>query len=386
VYRSPLAAVLWSVFFLNLAVVMARRIPVVRARVRIDGPIPDPAAGNGFSFRQRLEGAPADVAAVAAFFRARGFAVHADGDRVRAVRNRHAPAATLLFHLSFFLVAAGALVSAATRFEGNVDLGAGEEFTGALAQYAPAPTLPRFGGAPRIRFLVEGIEQEVEGDVPVAIRVHLRDEHLLRQTIEVNRPYEVGSTSVVFRNLGIAPALVVTDAAGNERFAGFIRLNVLQDRADRFDLLGLRFTARFYPDHVRDAGGDRSRSQDPGNPVLALTAEAPSGKSVSALLAQGERMELGPYTLTFADWRYWTRLYVRSERGLAVVWAGFALGALALVWRLLFFRREYVASVAADGEAWLAGRAEYYRALFADEALALVHALEQDVARPRGDS
>lgn len=382
VYASPLAAGLWALFFLNLGVVMARRVPSTLRRVRVDGEIPNPEESPGFPFRQRLTAAPGGLEDLTRFFEARGFTVHAGDARLRAVRYRHAPVATLLFHLSFFLVAAGALASSVTRFEGKVDLGEGEEFTGELAQYAAPPSLPRFGRPPRVRFTVEKIESEVMGDVPVGVRVHLRDETLVRRTIEVNRPYEVGDASFVFVNLGVAPALVLRDAAGSARFAGLMRLNVLQGRTDHFNLLGLRFTARFFPDYVADARGARSRSEEMKDPALELTAEAPSGRSVSATLRPGETMALGPYTVEFAEWRYWARLYVRAERGLWVIWTGFAVAAVALVWRLIFFRREYVAALLPGGGILLAGRGEYYRALFEEEARALARELEADRGAP----
>lgn len=379
VYRSPLAAGLWALFFLNLAVVMARRVPSTLRRLHVDGEIPDPEESLGFPFRQRLAAAPGELGSLTRFFEARGFMVHVADARLRAVRNRHAPLATLLFHLSFFLVAAGALASSVTRFEGKVDLGEGEEFTGDLAQYAAPPSLPRFGRPPGVRFTVEKIDSEVEGHVPVGVRVHLRDQTLVRRTIEVNRPYEVGDASFVFVNLGVAPALVLRDATGGVRFAGLMRLNVLQGRTDHFRLLGLRFSARFFPDYFVDERGAGSRSEEMKDPVLELTAEAPSGRSVSATLRPGETMALGPYTVEFAEWRYWARLYVRAERGLWVIWTGFAVAAVALVWRLIFFRREYVAALLPGGAIALAGRGEYYRALFEEEARALARELEADL-------
>lgn len=386
IHRSPLAIGLWAIFFLNLAVVMLRRVPVTLRRIRIDGEIPDPEASRGFVYRHRLPGPEPVMSPVRAFFQGRGFAVHETGGRLRAVRYRFAPVATLLFHLSFFLVAIGAIASSMTRFEGRVDLGEGEEFTGDLAQYAEPPALPLVGEPPAVSFVVEDIESEVVGKVPVAVRVHLRDRTLVRRTIEVNRPYRVGDTSFVFINLGVAPAFIVRDAVGRERFRGFIRLNVLDGRVDEFELLGLRFSARFFPDYVVDEmGNEASRSGAVGDPVLKLTAMAASGRAVSASLRPGDVMRLGPYSVELAEWRYWARLYVRAERGLAVVWVGFALAAVALVWRLVLFRREYLVAPLPDGGIVVAGRGEYYTALFEAEAQKVVRALESALTDHDGE-
>ena len=110
------------------------------------------------------------------------------------------------------------------------------------------------------------------------------------------------------------------------------------------------------------------------DPVLRLTLRSRAGRTVAASLHPGEAMLLGPYSVTFADWRYWVRLYVRAERGIGLLWFGFGLAAAALATRLLLYRREWVLEVErAEGGAVLhfAGRSEYYRALFDDEMDAL---------------
>lgn len=382
VYRSPLAWAIWALFFLNLGLVMARRVPGTIRRTRLERGIPDPASA-AFPIRRALAVGEATADEVRRWFATRGFAVQVDGARVRAVKNRHAPLATLAFHLSFFLVAAGAWASAVTRFEGTVELGEGEIFAGEVAQYAGRPSIPRFGAPPRAQFLVEAIEPEVEGHVPTRVRIHVRDERGAAHVFEINAPYRAGGASFVFKGLGVAPLLVVTDATGRERFAGFMRLDVLHGKVDAFQLLGQQFSAELFPDHELDAAGERSRSQEMRNPVLRLTVKAASGRTLSRSMRPGGTMELGPYVLTFVDWRYWVKLYVRSERGLWLMWLGFGLGAGALAWRLFLYRREYVVALAPgpDG-ARLGARAEYFRALFADEAEGVARALEADLGRP----
>lgn len=376
VHRSPLAAALWALFFVNLAAVLVRRAPAIRARTKIETPVPDPTTALGFTYRKSLPAPQGGALTTAApFLSRRGFALHVADGRLRAVRNRWAPWATIVFHLSFFVVAAGAAASFYTRFEGMVDLGAGEEFTGALDQYASISSMARFGRPPTTRFTVESISPEVVGDLPVGVRVDLRDAQMLRRTIEVNRPYEDGAAAFVFKNMGVAPLLRATDVDGNELFGGFVRLNVLQGRSDRFELLGQSFQAELFPDYVAEGSVERSASQEMRNPVLRLTVKVRSGREVRGSLHPGDALRLGPYLVHFDDWRYWVRLYVRSERGLSAVWLGFGCAALALVVRLLFFRRELVAAEV-EGGLEVAGRADYYTVLFADEADALMAELE----------
>jgi hypothetical protein len=383
-YRSPIALVLWAAFFANLAVVLATRARGTVERTRIDRPVPDPGSAPGFGPPRLLALRPgATLAEVRGWFAARRYAIHEGDGRLRAVRHRWAPAASLAFHLSFFLVAAGGVTSFLTRFEGNVDLGEGETYTGRLDQYAAPPRLPRVGAPPEIPFVVESVRPEVEGKVPVAITVLVRDAALRQHAIEVNGPWKEGDTAFVFKNLGIAPLLVVRDPEGREVFGGYLRLDVLQGKTQDFKLLGQTFTAEFFPDHLEENGVETTRSQELRDPVLRLTVTARSGKQVRASLRPGQSMQLGPYTLTFAAFRYWVRIYVRSERGLGLVWLGFALGALALVGRLVLYRREYVVGPGPGGALAIAGRSEYYRALFADEALEVGDALERALGANR---
>lgn len=379
VYRSPLVLALWGLFFANLAVVMARRIPAIVARTRVDGPIPAPAS-PGFGRARELDLQGRGVDEVARGLEARGFAVHVEPPRVRAVRHRLSPLATLVFHLSFFLVAAGGITSYLTRFEGMLDLGEGERAPADLERYAPPKRMPKVGEAPRLDFVVESIQPEVEGNVPVAIRILVRDGALRLHGVEVNRPWKPGTASVVFKDLGVAPLLLVRDAAGREVFGGYMKLKIGMGRKDQFTVLGQSVEAELFPDHVVVDGRDATRSQEMRDPVLRLTVTALSGRQVRASLRPGQSMAIGPYTLTFADWRWWTRLFVRAERGLWAIWLGFGLGTAAAALRLLRYRRELVLERTPAGTWLLSGRADYYRVLFEDEVDALVEDLREERA------
>jgi hypothetical protein len=70
------------------------------------------------------------------------------------------------------------------------------------------------------------------------------------------------------------------------------------------------------------------------------------------------------------DMPFWVRFYVIKQRGLSIVYIGFAIATIAVIWRLIFFRREIIGAVREqDGERSLlvAGRSEYYKSLAEDE-------------------
>lgn len=370
VYRSPIAYALWGAFFVNLAVVMARRVPATVRRVRLQGDIawPEPSA---FAVTRELPAEADPLPSARAFFLQRGYHVQVAEDRLRAVKHRFAPLATLAFHLSFFVVAAGAVLSVITRFEGEVDLGVGERFTGALEQYVRPPSLPAWGAPPSTEFLLLAVEPEVVGDVPTAIRIHVLDRLGFKRTFGINDPYHADGATFVFRNLGVAPLLVLLDPEGSERFGGFMRLNVLQGRSESFTLDGYRIVARLIPDFGGGAGPSGARSQEMRDPVFDFAVEDPGGGMTRGLLRPGDTLALGGHVLALGEWRYWVRLYVRAEEGIGLLWFGLIAGSLAVALRLLRYRREYVVGWTGGGQGSrlvVGGRAEYYRALFLDEA------------------
>jgi len=177
----------------------------------------------------------------------------------------------------------------------------------------------------------------------------------------------------VLQDLGVAPLLVVYDTVGNELDGAYVRLEVLQGKTDTFELAGHRLVARFFPDYD-GAGGTRSRAFN--NPALHLRAEA---EGIEKTLRLGETLVLDSGSLRFSDLRFWVRMLVRKESGTWIVYTGFVIACIALIWRLVFYRREYVVALRRDDSQTridVGGRSELYRALFADEHETRMAALE----------
>lgn len=366
IHRSPLAKALWGAFFVNLLAGLVKRIPGIVRRVRLADAIPEPAA-TGWPLRRSLPAGPGDgLERARAFFAGRAYAVAGGQDRLRAVKNRVSPLATILFHASFLVLLGGALTSVATRFEGTVELAEGERFTGEPTRYATWPRLAPWSRWPAARFTVERVLPETTDGVAVGVTVRLREDSGTARQLEINRPYRAqDGTSFVFNDLGVAPILALTTLDGEELWSGGIRLR-MDGEVERFRVGAIPVRVRVYPDWVEMDGQDGTRSREVRNLALRIALEGAAAGS--RLLRPGESVDLGAYVLHFPDWRYWVKLYVRSERGIGVIFAGFGMATAALVWRLVFYRREYlVASRGGDSEIEVAGRSDYYRSLFADE-------------------
>jgi len=380
IYRSPITLTLWGLFFLNLSLVMGQRIPVVRSRIALRADrLDDPEAAAGFPQQMQVPLPPdRGIDQVAQAVEQAGYTVLRARDRFVAVKNRLSPVANLVFHFSFFLVLLGGVISVYTRFAGTVDLAEGEAFRGDLTQYHAYPHLPQVGAPPQAQFVVERIEPEVTEGTQTGLRITLSDSGGARQIVDINRPYRTDNTSFVIRSLGVAPLIVLSDRQRRELDGAYVKLNVLNGKPDGFTMAGLEFIATFYPDHIERYGVDGTQSEEIRNPAFLLEMRKDGRLLARRVFKVGETGPIGDYRLEIREMPYWVRFYVVKERGLAILYTGFAAATTALIWRLLFYRREIIGIVRQeDGSAvlHLAGRAEFYRVLFADELQDLADAI-----------
>ena len=373
-YRSPITMTLWGFFFLNLALVLWQRIPVVRHRIAIsDAKIVDPESAAGYPFKASFplpDGLDAET--VLTRLRKRRYKVLGDTSGFYAVQNRLAPVAFVLFHVSFYLVLLGGMITVYTEFIGYLDLAQGESFHGEIGRYnvKPQVSLPAIGSPPEASFTVSSIVPQVVLNTPTSISIKLLDGQNQVHEVGINRPYSTGATSYVFKHLGMAPHFVLKDPAGRELDNTLVKLDVLRQVPDKFDLGGYNFTATFYPDFVMEQGKRATRSMEFNNPTFFLVAERNGQKVGEAVVPKNGTFEFAGNRLEMVDLRYWVRFYVISQRGLPILYLGFAVACLAVIWRMVFYRREVLGAVRErEGVRTLlvAGRSEYYKSLAEDE-------------------
>lgn len=373
IYRSPLTLILWGLFFINLSLVMWQRLPVVRRKLALPDPLPDPRS-TSFPIRATIA-LPAAVTfpEVVALLRKAGYACSGSAERFYGIRNRQAPVASLLFHLSFFLMLLGGVISVYTRFVGVVDLAEGESFAGEVARYVGKPLLPRLGGAPRVQVTIRKVTPLIEAQTPTGLLVTLEDGQLQPHTVNINSPYREGNLSLVVKDLGLAPLFILRDRNGRELDGAFVKLNVLRGKEDGFRMGGNEFRIRFFPDHQLVNGEDSSRSEEFRNPVLAVMTLAGGERQITRIpYGAGARVPVGDLDLVLAKQSFWVRFTVVSERGVPLVYAGFLLACVGLLWRFGLYRRELAGVFLTDGAGCsprllLAFRSEFYRSLAEEE-------------------
>ena len=378
IYSSPITVTLWVLFFINLALVLWQRMPVVRHRIAISPEkITDPEKTAGYPFKKSFpvpEGF--DAQDVVAALRKSRYTVLGDASGFYAVKNRLAPVAFIMFHVSFYLILLGGLITVYTEFIGYVDLAQGESFRGELERYnsSPALQLPKIGDPPGTRVTVTGIVPSVVHNTPTGIKITLKDAEGRSHEAGINVPYTEGSTSFVFNHLGMAPHFVLRDADGTVLENALVKLDVLKMAPDRFALAGYSFTATFYPDYVLDNGKRATRSMEFNNPVFFIVAQQAGKKVAEGLVPKNGVLEFDGKRLEMQELRYWVRFYVIAQQGLPILYLGFAIACVAVIWRMIFYKREVLGLVREDGEGRslvVAGRSEYYKSLAEDEFDAL---------------
>jgi len=206
-------------------------------------------------------------------------------------------------------------------------------------------------------------------NVATGLQVILQDKRG-EQVADVNKPYRDDHTTFIVDNVGVSPLFVVQDASGKEIDGGFMKLHVMGGKVDVFSLAGYHFRVHFYPDYVLENGQPATRSRAFNNPMFQVQVEYHGKPVTSVLVAPKGTLDFNGYRLVLKQMPYWVRFSVIKEYGLSIIYAGFAVASIAVIWRFLFYRRELVGAVRQVDGQWrllVAGRSEFYKTLAEDE-------------------
>ncbi len=357
-----------AAFFLNLAAVLADRLRTTVRRVRFAPP-------NDAQLRAVLERSESlsisRSAAIAAdeapeLLRRIGYrAVAVRPGTIWGVKHRFALLGFPIFHASFFLMCAGGIQLYLTRDVVTLVGAEGQPLDtrrGGLVRRAP------LGAPDPMQLTVDRVDVRLVNGKPVdlaATIVRARDG--LSSSTRVNHPAHWDDATILVERAGIAPVLWFTDGRGFT----LDRVVVPTARPDGFParvkLGGEDVEAVVEPNPVGPSFPERDAL--PHTPV-ALRVFVAGKKAFEGELRPGEGLDLGDRVLRIQEVRYCAGLRIVSERGGALLVAGFALSVLGIVWRMLWFRREIVARWESDAVE-VAGRAEFFPGRFRDELQAI---------------
>ena len=375
---------LLALFFAHLAAVLVVRAGPTWRRTALR-----PLHAEGLRAWARLEESrhaplPADWSAGRAAETLRGFGYRVrrpDDGTLWGVKHRLAPLGFLLFHASFFLICAGAVLVYYTRFRGTVYLSEGQEFTG---QYSSVERMPPLGGPPDLRFTVQDVDPRMERGEPVGLSARLRFDQpgapVVRES-QVNYPATWGTASLLVNEAGLAPALWLQDEQGFTLDRTVVPVPVSAARQPtEVPLAGGRFTARL---HALAEGTPFPRREERWAAALRVEVLGPDRAApplFDGLVSKRSPAAFPGGRLVMTEVRYWVGVMVVAERGGGLLIAGFTLGTVGLIWRLLLYRRE-VAVAWNSQEVRLVGRCEYFSGAFQAELDALRDALVAETGR-----
>lgn len=363
---SPVFLAVLGLFFLNLALVLASRVGPTWRRIAIR-----PRSEKGLEAWSRLEerlDAPLPAGwktgEAARTLRGFGYQVRRPGERILfGVKHRTAPLGFLLFHLSFFLLCAGGVLIYYTRFVGSAVLSEGQPF---LGRYTEVERRPLLGEIPSPDFALVSVDPRFERGEPVHLSALFRFERggsSFERRARVNDPARWGAATLLVNQAGLAPVLWLQDGQGFtlDRVAAPVRTR--GGEPTDIPVLGGRWTLRVFP--LGPARGFPARGDFPET-ALRFELDGEEGRLFEGSLRPGEAASFPGGRLVLEELRYWVGFRVIAERGGGLLVAGFVLGTLGLIWRLLLYRRELVVSWD-DRELRLVGRAEYFSARFRRE-------------------
>jgi hypothetical protein len=363
---SPVFLGVLGLFFLNLMVVIGSRIGPTLRRVRIK-PRAEPGLRKWTGMEESLTAdLPGNWTAGHAVETLRGFGYQvrqAGESTIWAVRHRTAPLGFLAFHLSFFLLCAAGALLYYSRFVGAASLVEGQEFNGAYQQVLRDPPLIR---PPDLRFGLVEVMPELQDGRPMQLGAVFRFPDAAGSEDReswINRPAKDGPAKILVHRAGLAPVLWLQDDDGYTLDRVSVMANTLGDRPTSVPVAGERYQVLIDPLAPGEPFPGRSAMPSVGLSIRVLEGER---ELFLGRLARGEVAEWEGGRLVLEEIRYWVAFQVVSERGGGLLIAGFTLGILGLIWRLLWYRRE-VALTWDDREFRLTGRGEYFSQRFHEE-------------------
>jgi cytochrome c biogenesis protein len=312
--------------------------------------------------------------------RRRHYRVDTEGNSVAAERGYLREAGNLVFHISLVFVLVGVAISTLFSFRGTSVVVVGQGFSNNLTQYDDFSAGAQFRDADLVPFSVTVKDFDVKFETgPVqrgaarlfraGVDVTERPGDAPRQEVlEVNKPLEIGGTTVHLIGHGYAPKVTVKDAQGNVAFSGPV---VMLPQDSNFSSIGaikapdarperLAFEAFFFPTAAVNDQGPHSIFPDALNPALFMNVwygppkvetgrpenvysldttgltqlKDANGQPVRIGLKVGDGVNLpdGKGSIQFDGWVRWVKLQIGDTPGvpISLIALGFAVAGLCL--------------------------------------------------------
>ncbi|MCL6471566.1 MAG: cytochrome c biogenesis protein ResB [Firmicutes bacterium] len=259
---------------------------------------------------------------------------------------------SVFFHISFIIIFAGGLVSFQTRQTGAVIITEGDTYTGDIyslnnRDYLYLKEKPYlFDPTREISITLEGFKVTRDSNgkaVDYAASVYAIDGQNEKETaVRINQPLSLSDgENLTLQNYGLAPLLRVIDnktgdVVGEQHYKLPSNIGKPEKTPYRLPYTDINIQAVFYPDVVKDGSGYATKSQEPKNPAFYIRVTDGYGKEqIKGLLKMGGTLKGEHISITLKDIKYWVKFGVVRDKGIGIVYTGFALATLSIIWRML---------------------------------------------------
>jgi len=379
IYSSPQVIFFTALFFLNLLLVLIKRIPHVINEIRLSNNISvTKEMVRSLPVSRSIDLNDSEIEEIKERFRSRGFRILEGLNYFKGVKNRFSSIGSILFHLSFIFFLAGGLFIFHTRFWGETFVTEGQFFSGKRPEYRSVGRLSSLReNLPDISFIVEKIDPRFEKMEPISLKSYItiqKGKIKKTEAIDVNYPARLGSTSILITDVGIAPYIVITDEEGRIVFYSYVMLNIIRGDEDFLFLpeTDYKIKFRFWPDYSVDSNGRLyTRSYYLNNPLFLIEVfKDETSLAKGYLRGPFDAIRFDKWYLRVGDIRYFGRFLVIDEYGGWIIISGFILSIIGLMLKLVWIRRE-VYAVVEKGEGrpmlLIGYRSEYFRRLNIEE-------------------
>jgi cytochrome c biogenesis protein len=289
VYTSPWFSAVYLLLFVSLVGCIIPRIGVYARALRAQPPkMPRNLARLPAYASAGMPESDGVLPRAAELLRQRRYRVVTRDDGLAAERGYLREAGNLIFHVSVLVFLLGVAMGMFFGYRGTSLVIVGQGFANNLTQYDDFSSGARFTESDLVPFglTVERFDAKFETG-PVqrgAARLFRAEVEVVdrpgatprREVLEVNRPLQIGGSSVHLIGHGYAPLVTVKDGDGNVAFSGpvpflpqdgnFTSAGVIKAPDGRPERLG--FQAFFLPTAIVDDKGPRSIFPDAVNPAL----------------------------------------------------------------------------------------------------------------------
>ncbi len=379
--------VLFITFLINNLLCTIDQLPLTVKSFLIDKSIPDIKALEKKRNSVRIEvlGSIDNTTGRARrYFKLHFYSVYIskDGSFIKAIRGRYSRLGNLIFHLSFFLLLVGILLSTASRSTGLTVVAEGQTFNGLEEEYfsftpkadytkrhadvafTVEKIVPRFWNNDMLLFT--GLYSELEPIIPKADS---------NQIVRLNSSYMPDIfTYINITGIGISPRYLLSDNKGDLIDTAFVNLvSFPPGSPDSFQLDSTPYTVylKIYPD-AKIGSNDKifNRSNYLRRPVYETKIVKDEETVFTGLLTEEDVAEFDDIQLSFPEARLWGQYRIIKDQGLLFIFTGFIVAIVGLIIRYIPIKKEMTLFFQSDEKrtsVLIGGQSEYFPNLIVND-------------------